>query len=219
MADLTHAAYLFRLLHNVQGEANALCHLAELQETLGEHGGAAESAARSAQLYGSLGHVAGGARARAILGSVQVLQGKVAEAESHLRAALSQYQGIDSSVGEANTLIRLGRLHSALGAFARARDNFERALSLAREHMLQEEMALALEGLGRYLLHEGRPEQAAPLLREARDRYLATGSPHRARVSGLLGEAARVEWADGAEGSDGPNEPGGPDGANGPIEN
>jgi tetratricopeptide (TPR) repeat protein len=198
MADLTHAVHLFHRLHNVQGEANALCHLAELQEALGEHGGAAESAARSAQLYGSLGHVAGEARARAILGSAQVVEGKVSEAESHLRAALSQYQGVGSSVGEANTLIRLGRLHSDVGAFLRARDTFERALCLAREHVLQEETALALEGLGRCLLLEGRPGQAASLLQEARDRYLATGSPHRARVSELMGGAG------GAEGSDGP---------------
>jgi tetratricopeptide (TPR) repeat protein len=200
MADLTHAAYLFRLLHNVQGEANTLCHLAELQEALRKYGEAARSAARSAYLYGGLGNMAGEARARAVLGSVQGCQGRVSEAESHLRAALSRYQGIGSSVGEANTLIRLGRLHSDRGAFDRARDNFDRALSLATEHVLREEAALALEGLGRCLLRQGRPEQAAPLLREARARYLATGSPHRTRVSGLLG------GADGDEGAAGPIE-------------
>ena len=100
-------------------------------------------------------------------GLTLIKMGKSKDAVPHLREALSVTKETGNLINEAKVFIALGEAFSALDKNEEARKSYESALTLARSMILRETEWMALYGLARLNLKEGRPDESRDLLYRA----------------------------------------------------
>lgn len=119
-------------------------------------------------------------------GMLQTATGDHPAAAVSLEAALELYSTYGSENGKAEVLNSLGELALAKTSLADAERYHSAALAISVANKILREQARAHEGIGHFLLADGRPAQALPSFRTAYDLYEQLQSASAARLAALI---------------------------------
>ncbi|MFB9908810.1 BTAD domain-containing putative transcriptional regulator [Allokutzneria oryzae] len=143
----------------------------------GDHATAAELHERARRIAVDQSHQRNEQFAEIGLGLGARRQGRLDDAERHLRAWLDWCRRIDGEAGAALILAELGFAAEQRGAAETALELHEQGLSAATAAGDPRAVALALEGLAGAHALAGRTERAARLLQEAERKRESVGAP------------------------------------------
>lgn len=185
MNSLTSALRMFEELGGLFGEASTLNEMSAAQREMGDLSGAAVSVNRSLALFVKLESRTGEAEAATNLGLLQIRSGDYPAAAATLGLALERHGELGNRFGQASVCNSLGDLALASGS-GDARTHYERALEIATRISAAPEKARAMEGIGRCLLADDRPDEGLRWLRQALRTYRRIKSPRAAQVAADL---------------------------------
>jgi tetratricopeptide (TPR) repeat protein len=137
-------------------------------------------------IYRDLGDPLSQANGRNELADVRRLTGDLPAAAQALEYAITVYHDVGDRFYEAEAHNKRGILHRVSGDLEQAGECHQRALGLARVIASPWHEALALAGLGRCALGEGRTADGADQLRQALEIFHRFGVPEAAKVAAEL---------------------------------
>ena len=180
-------------LGDLQGQANALCHLSDIMVLTGQYARAAERSNSALMLYRELGDRIGEANACCFLAQAHRLTSHFSEAVEALERALSLYTDLGDWLGEATALTTLGSVQKLAGQYSEAEANLENALRLCVQFGHRYGQASALADLGEVQQLTGQYFKAVRTLYRALDLYRHLGNRlGEASVLTCLGEIRRL---------------------------
>ncbi|MFN2521418.1 MAG: AAA family ATPase [Candidatus Limnocylindria bacterium] len=164
--------------------------LGEALLALGDAGGARDALVEAADIFERRGQKGQIPEVRARLARALMLLGDVTAARAQAEAARAVAMRTDIE-SRYIALIALGEVHEAEGDPAGAERLFREAVALLEPSGLGDVLAEAREHAARFLLHQGRRDEARVILDEVRAFYTdPLAQRHRDRVDALLAQAA-----------------------------
>ncbi|HEV2634570.1 MAG TPA: BTAD domain-containing putative transcriptional regulator [Actinocrinis sp.] len=170
--------------HDAQGQANALCHLADITLLTGHYARAVEYSNNALMLFRTIGDRAGEANACCIQAQASRLTSRFSQSVHALRRALTLYAGLGDRLGEATALTILGGVQKLRGQYPEALVNLDRAYRLCAESGHGYGQAAALADLGEVQQLTGEYFTAVRTMGKALDLYR--------RLGNRLGEASTL---------------------------
>jgi|HubBroStandDraft_1064217.scaffolds.fasta_scaffold07650_4 tetratricopeptide (TPR) repeat protein len=192
ITHLTRALELYRALDSQFGIANVLHDLGKALKNTGRYREAAVSLNQSLDIFRSVDDRLSEGRVLNDIGEVARLTGSYGEAEVSLIQALELTRSLNALLEVSESLNSLGFL-SLDSARPGAETLFEEALTISRSISNGNAEARAIEGLGRYQLQYGRPDQAEQLLNKALALYEILKSPRIEIVAALMSRHGLVK--------------------------
>ncbi|XXX79893.1 tetratricopeptide repeat protein [Sorangium sp. So ce134] len=160
-----------------KGLAFCMKHLSQMKLWTGRAQEAIEDAEESVRLFQRLGMRGEEGSGLATIGDARVQLDQLDQARAAYERALAAFEDAGDPNERAGTLLSRGRLWQLEGNVKNARQDFEEALSLAREHKNRLYEAAAHEALGELSLRRSEPlrareayEEAAPIYHSLADR-------------------------------------------------
>ena len=150
-------------------------------DTLGDYRESTAVYERALALHRQAGNEAGESESLGNLGGVALLLGRYPEAAKDYEQSLAISTRLDIKQSMALDLINLGLARMGTSEFHEAREHLERARTIAHDAGLLREEADAARGLGDWLAHAGRFDDARKALDEASASLRAGGTVPGAR--------------------------------------
>lgn len=160
-----------RRLGDCQGQANALCHLADIMLLTGQYARTIETANSALAIYRVLDDRIGEANVCLTLAQAQRLTSHFSHAVETLERALYLYTNLGDWLGEATARTTLGSVQKLAGQYAEAEANLESAYRLCARFGHRYGQAAALADLGEVQQLTGQYFKAVKTLYRALDIY------------------------------------------------
>jgi tetratricopeptide (TPR) repeat protein len=187
-ANLTRALELRRKFGDILGEFRALISLGVLQTLTGDYQTASDSFERALKGNRRLRGRLGEAEVLTEYGVLQRLMGDYQAASASVARAIELYHQLGYPLGEAEALNTAGELALASARLSDARASYEKAHKIAVAMQSLPEEALALEGIGKCHLRDGKRAAGVESLRRALAIYEQIGSSRAGHVQRILHE-------------------------------
>jgi CHAT domain-containing protein len=172
------ASVIYETAGNREGQIKAFVQGAEAQLALGRYPNALEALHRALDLAKKTNSPSLIATVTASIGNAYGLAGRPAEAEQLLKSSIDVAIKANDFAIAASALNNLGNLLAWQHRFAGGADAYERAIEAADKAGDNDIVVRASANLARARLNDGRYNEAARLLAQARDKINALGSTH-----------------------------------------